>query len=176
LQHGGTNDGQRLTVPGASADGMSKKGALRMNRFDVRGESRRETGSLTRLAGLVLMVAAIAGCASISSTSSEEVKRQAVAERAAARWALIIKGDAGVAYDEYMSKGSRAVISRGEFVARMRVTAFRSAKVEKVDCAVDSCKATVDVTYDHKLMKGVENTIRETWVFDDGQARFVWPL
>jgi len=155
---------------------MSKKGAIRMNSIGVRGEGREGIGSLARVAGVVALVVTIAGCATLPSESSDEARRKAVAERAAARWALIIKGDPGVAYDEYMSKGSQAVISRGEFVARMRVTTFRKAQVDKVECAAESCKATVEVTYDHKIMKGVENTMRETWIFDDGQARYVWPL
>jgi hypothetical protein len=151
-------------------------GAIRMNRVDVRGESRRGAGSLVRVVGLFLVVAAVAGCAAVSGDVSDEAKRKAVAERAAARWALIIKGDPGAAYEEYMSKGSRAVISRSEFSARMRVTAFRTAKVERVECDGATCKATVEITYDHRLMKGVENTMRETWVIENGQAWYVWLL
>jgi hypothetical protein len=174
LQRGGGNGGQRLAVPESTADVISKEGAIRMNCFSVCGTSLAAVGRLTRVAGVVVMVAAVAGCATVTSGSSDDAKRKTVAERAAARWALIIKGDPGAAYDEYMSKGSRAVISRGEFVAKMRVTTFRTAGVEKVECTAQSCKATVEVTYDHKVMKGVENSMVETWIFDDGQAQFVW--
>jgi hypothetical protein len=159
-----------------TADGMSKEGAIPMNGFGLRGKYRERIGKRARIAGAVLMVALLAGCAALSAGSPDEVRSKVVAERAAARWALIIAGDAGAAYDGYMSKGSRAVISRGEFMARMRVIAFRTATVEKVECAADSCKATVEITYDHKLMKGVSNTMRETWIIEDGQARFVWLL
>jgi hypothetical protein len=73
-----------------------------------------------------------------------------------------------------MSKGSRLVVSRAEFVERMKSTQFRTAAVEQVECTTESCKANVQITYDHKLMKGVRNTLRETWVIDDGQVWYVW--
>jgi hypothetical protein len=165
-----------LTVPETTANGMSKEGAIRMNGIGLRGRYREGIGNRARVAGAVLVLALLAGCAALPGGSPDEARRKAVAERAAARWALIIRGDAGAAYDEYMSKGSRAVISRGEFVAKMRVTAFRTAAVEKVECAVESCKAVVEITYDHKLMKGVSNTMGETWIIEDGQPRFVWLL
>jgi hypothetical protein len=124
--------------------------------------------------GVVLLVALVAGCATVSKSSSDEDKRKVASERAAARWALIIRGDAGAAYDQYMSKGSRQVISRGDFMGRMGATAFRTAAVEEVECGAESCKVAVGITYDHPIMKGVRNTLREQWLIDDGQMWFVW--
>jgi len=165
-----------LTVLRNTVDGPSNEGAIRMKSFGRRGRCTEGSVSWTRFAGTMLVVALLASCATVSKESAEEAQRKAVAERALARWDLIIRGDAGAAYDQYMSKGSRAVISRGEFVARMRVTAFRTAKVEKVECTAESCKATVEITYDHRLMKGVENTMVETWIIEDGQAWYGWLL
>jgi hypothetical protein len=147
-----------------------------MNCFRLRAKvncGKAATG-LARVMGAVLVVAVLAGCATITGSSSDEDKRKAVTERAAARWALIIRGQPGVAYDEYMSKGSRQVVSRGDFVDRMKATTFRSAVVEGVECAADLCRAGVRITYDHSLMKGVGNTLRENWVIDDGQVWYVW--
>lgn len=115
-----------------------------------------------------------AGCATIGKYSSDEEKRKAVTDAALARWALIIKGEHEQAYDEFMSKGSRQVISRGEFVERMRITAFRTAAVEQIGCGAESCQASVRITYDHRLMRGVGNTLRENWIIEDGKVWYVW--
>ena len=124
--------------------------------------------------GAVLLAALVAGCATVTRESSDERKRNAASERAVARWDLIIKGEAGAAYDEYMSKGSRQVISRNDFTDRMRSTQFRTATVEQVGCAPESCRVSVRITYDHKLMKGVRNTLRENGFIVDGQVWYAW--
>jgi len=115
----------------------------------------------------------------------DDVKRDAVAKRAAARWEQVIKGAPGVAYDEYMSKASRRVVSRGQFEGTVSKTAFKTATVEKVECGQDSCKATVVVTYDSRIIaraanvertiKGIQNTMVESWIIEDGQVWYVWP-
>jgi hypothetical protein len=126
------------------------------------------------MVGVLLLVALAAGCATVGPGSSDEDKRKVAGERAAARWALIIRGDAVAAYDGYMSKGSRQIISRGDFVSRMQATAFRTATVEEIECGAESCKVTVGISYDHPMMKGVRNTLREQWIIDEGQMWFVW--
>jgi hypothetical protein len=145
-----------------------------MNGFGLCGEHRERCARFVRSAWVVLVVAWLAGCATLTKDSPEADKRKVVDARASARWALIIRGDSGAAYDDYMSKGSRQVISRNDFVERMKVTRFRSASVENVECGSESCKLSVRITYDHKLMSGVRNTLRENWVIEDGQAWYVW--
>jgi hypothetical protein len=116
-----------------------------------------------------------AGCAAlVTKDSPAEAKREAVRERALARWDLIIKGQADKAYD-YFSQGSQQVISRDEFAARMKVTAFRTAVVEKVECSEESCRAWAHITYDHRIMKGVGLTMQESWVLERGNVWYVWP-
>lgn len=127
-----------------------------------------------RVLGAVAVVLCLAACATIGRNSSDEEKRRAVTDAALARWAMIVKGEPGQAYDEFMSKGSRQVISRGEFVERMRITAFRTAAVEKTECGAESCQASVRITYDHKLMRGVGNTLLENWIIEDGKVWYVW--
>ena len=123
---------------------------------------------------VIVVALGLAGCATIGRNSSDEEKRKAVNDAALARWALLIKGESGQAYDEFMSKGSRQVISRGEFVERMKITAFRTAAVEQIECGAESCQASVRITYDHKLMRGVGNTLRENWIIEDGKVWYVW--
>jgi hypothetical protein len=123
---------------------------------------------------VIAVALGLGACATLGRNSSDEEKRKAVTDAALARWALIVKGESGQAYDEFMSKGSRQVISRGEFVERMRITAFRTAAVEKTECGAESCQASVRITYDHKLMRGVGNTLRENWIIEDGKVWYVW--
>jgi len=111
----------------------------------------------------------------VTKESSEERKREAVTRRAEARWALIIAGDPGKAYDEYMSKGSRSLIPRVEFVTRMGRLGYRSAKVERAECAVESCQVDIGISYDHPMKKDVRNVLPEKWVIEDDQVWFVWP-
>ena len=152
-------------------DSVIGEGAIRMTCFRWHGNP---LAGFSRRVGAVLLIALVAGCATVTPSSSDEDKRKVVSERANARWALILRGEADVAYDQFMSKGSRQVISRNEFVGRMQITAFRKAAVEAVECAGESCKVSVGIVYDHPLMKGVTNTLRELWVIDDGQLWFVW--
>jgi len=56
----------------------------------------------------------------------------------------------------------------------MRKTGLRDAKIESIDCDADACKVKLWITYDHRLMKGVSTPLEETWVFDKGQAWFVY--
>jgi hypothetical protein len=117
-----------------------------------------------------------AGCAAVvTKDSPAEAKREAVRERALARWELIIKGQADKAYD-YFSSASRQVISREDFAARMSKTAFRTATVEKVECSEESCRAWVRITYDHPMMKGVFQTMQESWLLENRNAWFVWSV
>lgn len=121
------------------------------------------------------LAAALVGCAGgLTKSSPVEAKKAAVTERSQARWVLIIDKEPARAY-EYLSKASRQVISRQDFVDRVSRTVFRSASVEKVDCSEDLCKVSVRYTYDHPQIKGIGNVLQETWILEDGVYVFVWP-
>jgi len=124
--------------------------------------------------GVALAVLVLAGCAElVTKDSPPEAKREAVRERALARWDLIIKGQPDKAYD-YLSRGSQQVISRDEFAARMKVTAFRTADVQKTECSESSCRAWVHITYDFKIWKAVDLTMQENWLIENGNVWYVW--
>ena len=106
--------------------------------------------------------------------SPVDAKTAAATERSQARWTLIIDKDWPGAY-EYLSKASKLVISRQDFVDRLSRTVFRSASVQKIDCTDEVCKVTVRYTYDHPQMKGVGNLLQETWILEDGKYVYVWP-
>lgn len=142
--------------------------------MEMNGFARRQIVFLSAGA-LVVLLGALAGCAGLlTKDSPAEVKEQAARERSQARWALIVGKETGRAYD-YLSKASRQVISRTDFVDRVSRTTFRSATVEKVDCSAELCRVNVRYTYDHPMMKGVANTLQETWILEDGVYVYVWP-
>jgi hypothetical protein len=117
----------------------------------------------------------LAGCAGgLTKSSPVEARRAAVTERSQARWALIVSKDHAKAY-EFLSTASRQVISRQDFVDRVSRTVFRSASVEKVDCVEDLCKVTVRFTYDHPQIRGVSNTLQESWILEGGVYAYIWP-
>src|SRR5271157_5887126 len=81
--------------------------------------------------GVALAGLAIAGCASLSATSAPEEKQKVVAERAEARWQLLIKGDVAGAY-QYLSSGSKAATSVAVYSGKIKPGMWRKAKVDQV--------------------------------------------
>ena len=104
---------------------------------------------------------------------SPEARNEAVAKRVNARWDALIKGDLDAAY-ALLSPASREVTTLEQFKRNTRHGGFREAKIDKVDCGAELCTVRLWVTYDHRLMKGVQTPIEETWIFDKGQPWLVY--
>ena len=104
---------------------------------------------------------------------SPEAKREAVTARVSARWDALIKGDLDAAY-ALLSPTSRETVTLAQFKARTRKGGFREAKVESVDCSADVCLVKLRLTYDVRLMKGVQTPIEETWIFEKGEPWLVY--
>jgi hypothetical protein len=124
---------------------------------------------------LIAVALALTACATLNADSSAERKAKVVAERADARWKAIIEKDFDAAY-AYLSPASRATITRLGFRAAASRLQYRNAKVEGVTCDKTVCSARVELTYDTKMMQGVRTPIRESWIIDQGQAWYVWPM
>ena len=132
-----------------------------------------KVGTLAQVVGAVLVGLVLAGCAAgLTRDSPDETKREMARARAQARWDLVIKGDLAGAY-EYLSRSSKQMASRQQYVERLSKTEWRTASVETVECQGEACKVSVRFTYDHPMMKGVSNTARETWVIAEGQIWLV---
>ena len=119
------------------------------------------------------LVLGLVGCAGIGVDSSPEAKQKAVAERAEARWQLLIKGDLAGAYG-FMSAGSKAAMPLDLYKAKMRLGSWREARVEKVDCEAEVCSVVMQLTYDRKQMKGIQTPMSETWIIEKGSAWYVY--
>ena len=136
----------------------------------------RQTG---RLVAVWVAVLSLASCA-VSPIGDEkaaaggpEARRKAVEARVHERWDALIKGDLKSSYG-YLSPASRETLSFEQYQKVTRKNGLRDAKIESIDCDADACKVKLWVTYDHRLMKGVSTPLEETWVFDKGQAWYVY--
>jgi hypothetical protein len=143
--------------------------------FGGRGATSREW--IHALLGAIPALLLAGGCATLggglTKDTAPEIKRAAVTERANGRWAALIKGDLDTAYT-YLSPASREVVTLASFKARTRTSGFRDAKIDNVECEPEVCKVSLVLTYDHRVMKGVQTPLSETWVLDKGQVWYVW--
>ncbi len=130
-------------------------------------------------AGVAVVAAVATGCAAVGGgldkDSPAALKEAAVAERAKARWQLLIKRDYEGAYG-YMSPSSREATTLSKFEARIREIEYRAVNIEKVECMAEACKVTLTLTYDFPpaKIKGVVTLLDESWIIDRGQAWFVF--
>ena len=136
----------------------------------------RQTGRLTAvlvaILGLVSCAVSPIGDGKLG-TDSPEARRKAVETRVQARWDALIKGDLQASYG-YLSPASRQTLTFDQYQKVTRKEGFREAKIESIDCDADACKVKLWITYDHRLMKGMNTPLEETWVFDKGQAWYVY--
>ena len=116
---------------------------------------------------------ALAGCAGIRVDSTPEEKQKFVAQRAEARWQLLMKGDLAGAY-EFLSAGSKATMAVDLYKSKIRPGFWREARVEKVDCQAEVCSVVLQITYDRKQMKGIQTPLTESWIIEKGSAWYVY--
>lgn len=128
----------------------------------------------TLAVALALGLSACATTGSITAQSPEEAKRAQLLERAEARGLALVRGDLDAAY-EYLSVGSKAVISKDNFKQRMSMVPFRAYRIDEVGCEGETCKVKSKLTYDHRTMKGVTTPMTELWVIEDGKVFYVFP-
>jgi hypothetical protein len=130
-----------------------------------------------RSAALVVVAGALGGCATmfgVSPQSSNEAKRELVVQRADARGSALVRGDLDAAY-EFLSEGSKAVISKDNFKRRMSIVPFTAYRIDKASCEGETCKVESRLTFDHRVMRGVSAPATETWVIERGNLFYVFP-
>ena len=123
--------------------------------------------------GWLVLAAGLAGCATINVDSAPEEKAKVITQRAEARWELLIKGDVAGAY-QYLSEGSKAATPLDEYKAKIKPGKWREAKVEKVECEREICRVSLQITYDMKLMKGIQTPLSERWIIENGSVWYVY--
>jgi hypothetical protein len=105
--------------------------------------------------------------------SSPQAKQRLVAERAQARWQVLMKGDVEGAY-QFLSAGSKTVTSLAVYKSKIRPGMWREAKVGKVECEAEICKVLMQITYDTRLMKGIQTPLDESWIIENGSAWYIY--
>lgn len=129
-------------------------------------------------AAVFAVMLGVAGCATmttgrVSKDALPEAKVAAVTKRAQERWDALLKSDVKAAY-AYLSPASRAVTSLERYQARTNTANFRAIKLERASCEAETCQVKFWLTFDHRVMKGVQAPIEETWVIEDGQVWLVY--
>lgn len=109
----------------------------------------------------------------VSKDTPPDEKVAAVTKRAQERWDALFKGDLKAAY-AYLSPASRAVLPLERYQTRTNPANYRSVKLEKASCEAETCQLRFWLTFDHRVMKGVETPLEETWVIENGQAWYVY--
>ena len=124
-------------------------------------------------AGLMLLVAGLAGCAGIApDAGGQQDSWQQVSERASARWNALIAGDLAKAY-EYLSPGARDVMTLDLYKSKIRTGSWNKAIVDTVTCEKDRCEVVMLIDYRHREMKSIETRLNEVWLQDGGKWWFV---
>ena len=122
------------------------------------------------------LAASLAGCASMSGGGKDlapEAKQALVTERINARWNALIKGDLDQAYT-FMSAGSREAMPLELYKVKIKPGAWRAVKVDSMQCEAEICQAKMTLTYDHRMMKGIQTPFEETWILEKGNAWYVY--
>ena len=136
----------------------------------------RQTG---RLVAVSVAILGMVSCAvspngdDRSAKTGPEGRQAQVASRVKARWDALIKGDVDASY-AFLSPTARETVTLEQYRRNTRKEGFRAAKIDAIECNADACTVKLWVTYDHPAMKGVETPLVETWVFDKGQAWYVY--
>ena len=124
----------------------------------------------------VLLAASLAGCASMSGGGKDlapEAKQALVTERINARWNALIKGDLDQAYT-FMSAGSQEAMPLEVYKAKIKPGMWRAVKIDSMHCEAEICQVKMTLTYDHRMMKGVQTPFQETWILEKGNAWYVY--
>jgi len=116
----------------------------------------------------VAMVVLLAGCAALDPRPPEEVLK----ERVQQRWDALVKSDFRAAY-QYLSPGSRAVMTPEGYASSLRAGFWKAAAVDRVICEKpDVCDAHVIIEYEFRGSR-IKTPLKETWIKEGSSWWFV---
>ncbi len=109
------------------------------------------------------IVASLAGCAALDRRPPQEVVKTMAQER----WDALVRQDIEAAY-RFHSPGSRSVTSLADYKGSVKPGFWKSAKVEKVECAEERCQVHATIEYQHRGMR-LKTPLKETWIKEGSQ-------
>ncbi len=119
------------------------------------------------LSSAVVVASLAAGCAALERRPPQEI----VKARAQERWDALVKQDFEAAY-RFHSPGSRTVTSLADFKASIKPGFWKSAEVNKVECAEERCDVHSTIEYEHGRQR-MKTPLRETWIKEGSQWWYV---
>ncbi len=126
---------------------------------------------MNRGAAALVFAAAISvlgGCAALDARPPEEVLKA----RSQQRWDALVKSDFKAAY-QYLSPGSRAVLTPEAYTSSLRAGFWKGAEVEKVLCeGSDACDVHVKIEYEFRGTR-IKTPLKETWIKDGSNWWYV---
>src|SRR5690242_4584090 len=123
---------------------------------------------MSRVLLAVAVAAVLGGCAAMDSRSPEEVLK----ERAKQRWDLLVKSDFKAAY-QYLSPGSRAVLTADAYAGGLRTGFWKAAAVDRVICdKPDVCDVALTIEYEFRGSR-IKTPLKETWIKEGSSWWFV---
>jgi hypothetical protein len=156
-------------------------GAWQRMKWAIRGQlagislASRDTRQGAMVLSAALVAASLAGCASMgdSRDMTPEARQALVTKRIDARWAALMKGDLDQAYT-FMSAGSKEAVPFKVYKEKIKPGMWRAVKVDGMDCEAEICQVRMTLTYDHRMMKGIQTPFQETWILEKGNAWYVY--
>lgn len=117
---------------------------------------------------LMAIASVVAGCSLLEQRPAPEV----VKERAQGRWDAMVKSDLRTAY-QYLSPGTRDVMSLERYEAGINKGFWRSATVDRVECSsADRCEAHATIEYDFQGRR-TKTPLREIWIREQSNWWYV---
>ncbi len=120
----------------------------------------------------------LAACTSSPRKAETASPEELVAQRAKARWELLMQGRPDQAW-EYIAPGSRALLDRESYIAQKRNAPVTYTRVELLEttCEAESCTVELRIHTQAPLpfagMVPAYSLLRERWVLSDGVWYFV---
>lgn len=139
------------------------------------GTSSRQ-GAACRVAFLALFLS-LAGCSTVPTLTEDKAFWEArVAERAKARWQLVIAGKYADAY-QFFSEASRQGLTVETFERQMRSVGVKDVTVKSVQCGAEQCRANLETVVEYAIprigRRAMPLPVDEVWVVSNKDAHIV---
>ena len=123
------------------------------------------------------LFAGLTGCSTVPKLAEDRAFWEAlVAERAKARWQLVIENKYAEAY-QFFSEASRQGLTVETFERQMRSVGVKSVTVKSVQCGAERCQANLETVVEYAIprigRRSMPLPVDEVWVVSNKDAHIV---